>query len=50
LILPSEEWAKDSGPLAGFFLITARNLDEALQIARNHPHLRHGGANRSAAD
>jgi hypothetical protein len=29
--------------MQGFFLVQARTLDEAEQIARTCPHLRHGG-------
>jgi hypothetical protein len=31
------------GVVSGFFLIRARSLEEALMLARNCPHLRHGG-------
>ena len=33
----------DSERLGGFFLIRARNLDEARRIAAECPHVRHGG-------
>lgn len=33
----------DEGGLGGFFLIRAKDYDEALAIARGCPHLRHGG-------
>jgi hypothetical protein len=29
--------------LGGYFLITARDMDEALALAKSHPHLRYGG-------
>jgi len=29
--------------LGGYFLITARSLDEAIEIAKSHPHLKYGG-------
>jgi len=37
--LPSAE----AGVVAGYFVIAARDLDEAVRIARDCPHLRHGG-------
>lgn len=33
----------DGFQTGGFFLLTARDDAEALEIARTHPHLRHGG-------
>jgi hypothetical protein len=38
----------DRGPLAGtqlrgFFVVEARTMEEAVEIASKHPHLRHGG-------
>ena len=33
----------DHGPVQGLFLIRAATLDQALEIARGCPHLRHGG-------
>lgn len=30
-------------PLGGYFVITARDLDAAVDVARSCPHLRHGG-------
>ena len=30
--------------LVGFFVVSARNAEEAATIARSGPHLRHGGA------
>jgi len=38
-----EQPSGEQGPVLGFFLIQARSLDHALQIARECPHLRHGG-------
>ncbi len=35
--------AGEAGVVAGYFVIAASNLDEALLIARGCPHLRHGG-------
>lgn len=35
--------AGPAGPLAGLFIIHARNWDEAMTIARTCPHLKHGG-------
>jgi hypothetical protein len=32
-----------AGPLGGLFIIRARNLEEAMKIARSCPHLKHGG-------
>jgi hypothetical protein len=32
----------DVAPLRGFFIVEARNLDEALDLARRHPHARDG--------
>jgi len=32
-----------AGVVAGYFLIAARDMDEAVRIARDCPHLRHGG-------
>jgi hypothetical protein len=29
--------------LGGYFLIKARNLDDALALAKTHPHLKYGG-------
>lgn len=29
--------------LGGYFLITAPSLDEALELAKSHPHLKYGG-------
>lgn len=29
--------------LGGYFLITADSLDQAIEIARSHPHLKYGG-------
>jgi hypothetical protein len=29
--------------LGGYFLITARDLDDALELAKTHPHLKYGG-------
>ncbi len=33
-----------SGPVSGYFLIQARDSEEAAQIARECPHLSYGGA------
>lgn len=33
-----------SGVVTGFFIVTARSLQEAMDIARSCPHLRHGGS------
>jgi len=33
----------EHGRLGGYFLVAAASLDEALAIARDCPHLRHGG-------
>jgi hypothetical protein len=38
----NEPAASGAGP-QGFFLVRARDLDEAEAIARACPHLRHGG-------
>jgi hypothetical protein len=38
-----DEPRPDQGPVQGFFLIRAASLDQALEIARECPHLRHGG-------
>jgi hypothetical protein len=35
--------AAEQGSLQGFFLIRAGSLEQALEIARSCPHLRHGG-------
>jgi hypothetical protein len=35
--------AGDAPRVSGFFLIRAGSLDEAEAIARDCPHLRHGG-------
>ena len=32
-----------SSPLSGYFMIRARDLDEAKRIAATCPHIRHGG-------
>jgi hypothetical protein len=32
------------GEMSGFFLIRANDRDEALAVARTHPHLRYGGS------
>jgi hypothetical protein len=29
--------------LGGYFLVTARDLDDALELAKTHPHLKYGG-------
>jgi len=29
--------------LGGYFTITARHVDEAVEIAKTHPHLKYGG-------
>jgi hypothetical protein len=31
------------GSLRGYFVLDAASLDEALRLARGHPHVRHGG-------
>jgi hypothetical protein len=47
--LGGQEWTLGEGAApvtagpAGFFVIAARDRDEALAIARTCPHLRHGG-------
>ena len=43
-----EGWLNSSdpnpnSPLQGFFMITAENLEEAVEIARSSPHFRYGG-------
>jgi len=38
---PLEERAR--APIEGFFLIRARNYDEAVALARGHPHVGYGG-------
>lgn len=38
-----EQGMRDQGPVQGLFLIRAASLDQALEIARGCPHLRHGG-------
>jgi hypothetical protein len=35
--------AAEEGRLGGYFLIAATGLDQALEIARDCPHVRHGG-------
>ena len=37
------EGAGAGWPLGGYFVITARDLDAAVGVARSCPHLRHGG-------
>lgn len=32
-----------SRTLGGFFIVEARTLEEAMVLAREHPHVRHGG-------
>jgi hypothetical protein len=34
----------ERGVLAGYFIVTARDAGEAIEIARSCPHLKHGGA------
>ena len=38
--LPEE---RGGPPVVGYFVITARNESEALEVAKTTPHLRHGG-------
>lgn len=38
-----EQHGGDQGAVQGLFLIRAASFDEALEIARGCPHLRHGG-------
>jgi hypothetical protein len=33
----------DTRVLGGYFTITAKNFDEAVEIAKSHPHLKYGG-------
>lgn len=35
--------ATDERILGGYFTITAQSLDEAVEIAKSHPHLKYGG-------
>jgi len=35
--------AAEQGRLGGYFLVTAASLEQALEIARDCPHLRYGG-------
>jgi hypothetical protein len=41
--LGPSEGAGAGWPLGGYFVITARDLDAAVDVARSCPHLRHGG-------
>jgi hypothetical protein len=38
-----EQWKPSSGSLQGFFIISAANLAQATDLARQCPHLRYGG-------
>lgn len=38
-----EQWKPSSGSLQGFFIISAANLAQAADLARQCPHLRYGG-------
>ena len=38
-----EETAATDRMLGGYFTITARHVDEAVEIAKTHPHLKYGG-------
>ncbi len=42
-ILVAAEGARTASRVGGYFLLTARDEAEALAIARDCPHLRHGG-------
>jgi hypothetical protein len=43
--LPTRERGRaQADTIAGYFLIRARSLDAAVQLARGCPHLRHGGS------
>lgn len=35
--------ASEAGPIGGFFIIRAASMTDALALARDCPHLRHGG-------
>ena len=37
------ETAAGDRTLGGYFTITARHMDEAVEIAKTHPHLKYGG-------
>lgn len=46
IVLPEREAPPTPGPerrLAGFFVIEAHDLDDAVAIASTNPHLRYGG-------
>jgi len=38
---PSKDLAR--APIGGFFVLRARNLQDAVALARGHPHVRYGG-------
>lgn len=40
---PEAGSADDAGPISGYFVIEAGSYEEAVQIARDSPHVRHGG-------
>lgn len=40
---PEAGSADDAGPISGYFVIEAGSYEEAVRIARESPHVRHGG-------